>query len=93
MSALRRIFHRYADVRGIKPKRYSKVKKLKEETHELVDAIKDHKKSMTMNTKTRVMEETADVVWCLTAISEKYGFTIDEALDLKTARDVGRNKN
>lgn len=92
MSLIHNALTRYASVRGVKKTRYNKPKKLREETKELIEALKDFKKNPTNKTRVHLMEEVADVQWCLTAISELGGFKIEDALDIKTARDHGRNR-
>lgn len=81
----------YSKLRGVNSKRYSKTKKLREETRELAVALKAYKKRPTMANKSHLMEEVADVQWCVTAIAERGGFTVEEALEFKTLRDKGRN--
>lgn len=91
MSMIHRALAHYANMRGVKKTRYSKPKKLREETRELLEALKDYKKSPSRHTRDHLMEEVADVQWCLAAISEFGKFDIEDALALKTARDCGRN--
>lgn len=92
MSLIHTALAHYAKVRGVKKTRYNKPKKLREETKELIVALKEFKAAPTNQTRGHLMEEVADVQWCLTAISELGGFKIEDALDLKTARDCGRNR-
>lgn len=90
-SSIRNKLHLYLKLRGVAAKRYQKRSKLREETHELQKAILQHRKHQTLRSKGHLMEEVADVMWCLAAISEKNGFTIEDAMELKTTRDAGRN--
>lgn len=91
MSYMHNALKRYAQLRGVKSKRYRKPKKLREETRELIEAMRLHKKRRSMKSKMHLMEEVADVQWCLTAIADEAGFTVEDALDLKILRDRGRN--
>lgn len=93
MSRIHAALSHYASVRGVKKERYNKPKKLREETKELLEALKHYKKNPSNETRGHLMEEVADVQWCLAAISELGKFDIEDALDLKTARDCGRNRS
>lgn len=90
-SAIRNKLRLYLTVRGVKSKRYTKRSKLREETWELEKAILNHRRTRTLRSKGHLMGEVADVMWCLAAISENNDFTVEDAMELKTSRDSGRN--
>lgn len=91
MSSIRNKLHLYLKLRGVEAKRYQKRSKLREEVRELEKAILHHRKHRTLRSKGHLMDEVADVMWCLSAISEKNEFSVEDAMELKTSRDAGRN--
>lgn len=93
MTTIRERLHHYLEERGVRVSHFHTRGKIREETDELLEAIKKHRKKDTQKTLEHVMEETADVVWALASNAEKYGFTLEEALELKTRKDRGRNKS
>lgn len=83
--------HRYVKLRGVRWTRYAKVSKLKEESRELVEAVAHYEADPSPKNLQHLKEEAADVLFCVLGVSEKYGFDLHDAVELKINKDTGRN--
>lgn len=82
---------RYARLRGVSWRRYSKRSKLTEEYGELLEALKHYDRKPSQKNYLHLQEEAADVFFCLLGLSERRGFDLNDAVEHKIAKDTGRN--
>lgn len=88
---LNHLLHRYVKLRGVRWNRYSKVSKFEEECLEFLEAVRDFENDPSDKNLRHLKEESADVLFCLLGVSEKHGYDLSDAVELKIRKDKGRN--
>lgn len=83
--------HRYVRLRGVRWNRYAKPSKLREEFHELLEALENYESNPSAKNFLHLQEESADTFFCLLGISENAGFDLRDAAEHKISKDSGRN--